>query len=99
MPCTGPASSSGVSPASLDEPECHFVGTLVNDTRYIESERSTLFARHGFAAQEWTLVAQVARLPNVNTEPVRQLSPTELTSGGTLDRMKLEDFMARMTLE
>src|SRR4051794_16739139 len=21
-------------PASLDEPECHFVGTLVNDTRY-----------------------------------------------------------------
>lgn len=48
-------------PAGLDEEQCHFSGAL--DDVSSNFDRTTLFGRYGLAPQEWTLVAQVAAIP------------------------------------
>ena len=86
-------------PAGLDEPECNFVGTLLDDPRYIERERATLFARHGVEAQEWTIVGQVARLTTQEPAPRLALSGmNEMMSGDghSLNRGKFEEFLAQV---
>lgn len=86
-------------PAGLDQPECNFVGTLLDDPRYLEQERTTLFSRHGVDAQDWTVVGQVSRLPARTPSTQLALSGVqEMFAQGpsTLDRAKLEQFLAQV---
>jgi len=60
-------------------------------SEYTEPERSALFARHGVAVAEWTVVAVVAPLPN--REPPLAITPidpeTILRASGALNRAAL----------
>lgn len=89
-------------PAGVDNPECNFSGTLLDNPQYIESERSTLFARHGVDAQEWTVVGHVSRVPDAAPSPRLVLRDIDamVQSGGTgLDRGKFEEFLAQVVKE
>ncbi|WP_143544454.1 MULTISPECIES: DUF6414 family protein [unclassified Rhodococcus (in: high G+C Gram-positive bacteria)] len=86
-------------PAGLEEPECNFVGTLLDDPRYIEQERTSLFVRHGVDAQQWTVVGQIARLPVQGPSSQFALgSFQDMFSQGTqsLGRAKLEEFLSQV---
>lgn len=89
-------------PAGIDNPECNFSGTLLDDPQYIEPERSTLFARHGVDAQEWTIVAHVSRVPD-DVPPARLAlhdASSMFEAGATsLDRGKFEEFLSQIVME
>ena len=84
-------------PAGHDEPECHLVGILSEESSYLSTERNALFSRFGYDTQEWTLVAQVARIPDDSPPAVLALGEMkDVVSGRVIDRMKLEEHMAKL---
>ena len=87
---TNDAISVRVLPVGPDHPECHFAGTLLSRSEYIQEEREALFGRYGTRLEDWTVVMQVARMPpNIVAEQPnfeRSLSGT----GEFIERTKFE---------
>lgn len=98
----GPGVVVRAFPAGVDEPQCHLAGTLLEAPGYLETERATLFSRHGVALQQWTIVGQVARLPSdqsgqPDTSAFESLGDEMMNSSGSLNRSKLEEMLVKMT--
>ena len=49
-------------PCGADNPDCGFGGLLLDRSDYIEPERGAVFARHGVAVSDWTVVGVVTRV-------------------------------------
>lgn len=87
-------------PAGIDEASCHFVGTLEAPEQSFD--RSTLLTRLGVAPQQWTMVAQIARITSSSTTPAntRLLDLAKLiNSEQAVDRVALEQFLRQTVAE
>ncbi len=83
-----------VLPAGLDSPDCHFGGSLLGRSEYIQEEREALFSRYGTRLDDWTVVMQLARIPERTTDspPVQSeyARPTNRVDRAALEGMALQ---------
>lgn len=79
-----------VLPFGSEQPDYHFAGTLLSRSEYIQEEREALFARYGYLLQDWTVVMQVARIPDSN-EVASEVGDVEIFKDGSVDRPTFEN--------
>jgi hypothetical protein len=77
----GTGISVRVFPCGAEAQDLALTGRLVTRDGYLRDEHDTLFAKYGWGASEWTVIAQVATVPDV-PEPV-EAAPVGETAGST----------------
>lgn len=82
-------------PCGPGHPAYALVGTLLDRAGYLQEERDALFAKYGSGVSEWTMVGQVATVP----EPDKMEDPDfELFEGSEdkIDRTQFEEIGANL---
>ena len=79
-----------VLPFGTERFDYHFAGTLLSRSEYIQEEREALFARYGYLLEDWTVVMQVARIPNPD-EVAPGVGGVEMFKDGAVDRPAFEN--------
>jgi hypothetical protein len=64
----------------IDHAPFSFVGVLLDRAGYLQEEREALFSKYGSMPNEWTMVFQIASIPNPNT-----VAPTEVEAVDVTD--------------
>lgn len=83
-----------VLPCGRDYPEYHFAGTLLSRSEYIQEEREALFGRYGVYLHEWTVVMQVARIPDGTPPSAPDFNRSFVNnSTGQIDRTTFEQLV------
>jgi hypothetical protein len=81
-----------VLPCGRDHEEMSFGGVLLSRREYIQEEREALFSRYGSLLRNWTVVMQVATIPE---QPTSAASP----DFGSVDLLTPNNEVRRATLE
>jgi hypothetical protein len=91
-----------VLPCGKSNLDCHFAGVLLGRSEYIQEEREALFSRHGTTLNDWTILMQIARIPEeVHTDddnPVTEAdkTSTDVFAKPSLDRASIEQMAISM---
>ena len=87
-----------VFPCGVRHPDCGFGGVLLDRSDYIEPERGAVFARHGVATTDWTVVGVVARMPRREQRlDVDAIDPTAMIRGsGAINREAIEGVVLQL---
>jgi hypothetical protein len=69
-------------PCGPSNSDLHFLGTLRDDNNYLQESREALVSKYGYHASEWTVVSQVALVPDAfevggDEETAREIAPSE----------------------
>ncbi|GAA4514613.1 MULTISPECIES: DUF6414 family protein [Nonomuraea] len=71
--------------------EFNLSGSLLSRSEYMQNEREELYSRYGYTLDNWTMIAQIARIPS---KPVASGSgfqiDGDLVSNGRMDRIAME---------
>jgi hypothetical protein len=84
-------------PCGPSKPDCGLGGLLLDRSEYIEPERSAVFARHGVAISDWTVLGVVTRLSQRTPTAPSSLDPASMVrDSGSINRTALEGMMLQM---
>lgn len=84
-------------PCGMEHPDCGLGGVLLDRSDYIEPERAALFARHGVAVSEWTVLGVVARLPDRERSTDAAIDASNLVrQSGSINREALEGITLQL---
>lgn len=93
----GEAIAVRVLSCGFDHPEMGFAGSLLGRDDYLQRERDELFSRYGSVLTRWTVVMQIARLPDeADSEGDFDIDPEVLSSGGGINRAAFERAAAQL---
>jgi hypothetical protein len=86
-------------PCGFDQPELGFAGSLLARDDYLQRERDALFSRYGSVLREWTVVMQIAHLPDrTATASALKFDPSALplVQGEQINRAQFERAAAEL---
>jgi hypothetical protein len=83
-------------PCDVAKTDLAFVGTLLGRAGYLQEEREALFSKYGSGASEWTVVSQVAAVPEDREAPT-EIEMRDFVSGSErINRERLEDMAIQL---
>lgn len=80
-----------VNPCGEEYSMYHFSGALLNRSDYIQDEREELFGRYGMHLKGWTIVMQIARMPEEVAVPSLEFEG-EFADENGLNRIAIENM-------
>jgi hypothetical protein len=90
-----------VLPCGKENLDCHFAGVLLGRSEYIQEEREALFSRHGTMLNDWTILMQIARIPEENppgepSDTTADKASSDVFATPSLDRANIEQMAISM---
>jgi hypothetical protein len=83
-------------PCGVGFPKFSVSGMLLGRAGYLQEEREALFAKYGASVTEWTVVSQIAAVPD-DSQRRSDLELGELVSGSDeIDRSTVEDAATQL---
>ncbi|MEV0758229.1 hypothetical protein [Streptosporangium sp. NPDC050280] len=78
-------------PFGEDHREFNLSGALLSRSEYMQNEREELYSRYGYTLDNWTMVAQIARIPKRTPAEAPSFNiEGELIVNGRMDRIAME---------
>lgn len=84
-----------ILPHGIDHLDYHFAGTLLSRNEYIQEEREALFSRYGSMLRDWTVVMQVARIPE-QSEAAPDLNQSSVDNSDRVNRAAFENLVINL---
>jgi hypothetical protein len=82
-------------PCGIDHPDFALVGILLGKPGYLQEERESLFGKYGFGTTTWTVVSQIAAVPEPFSGPP-DIDGLTMMQGDQIRREQLEEMASRL---
>jgi hypothetical protein len=83
-------------PCGVAKPQLGFAGTLLGRSGYLQEEREALFAKYGSSVTDWTVVSQVATVPDSGPVSTEMQLGELVNAADQIDRAALEDAAVQL---
>jgi hypothetical protein len=99
LPLFGDSIAVRAMPCGPEQSEFSFGGVLLGRVGYIQQEREDLFSRHGTLLRDWTIVMQLATVPekpNSSSPPPKLQTQSLVTDSNQIKRAAFEQMASQL---